>query len=127
MENVKQYNYQNPQDPVSFLPIEMSERIFEFFDISTLGKCCMVSSQWVQIANNENLWKRFCPPDTIDAKQWKMLFGVDVKKEPPIPRSIFKDLKTICPFSDEKKGRRDRSANINSWQNQWAALHNRDH
>lgn len=51
-------------DPIDFFPEEIALEIFSHIDtLSSLGRCCLVSKKWQQIANDISLWKAIHPPN----------------------------------------------------------------
>lgn len=46
-------------DPLSCFPLEVTIRIFSYFDLPILQKCCQVSKEWKKIAECDLFWKKY--------------------------------------------------------------------
>ena len=86
----------------SELPIEIAYEIFSFLDkCSDLESLCLVNKKWNLIASDERLWKSF-RPKLFGAKEWLECLEINVGEEPPLPKGIYKTLKSQCPFTENK-------------------------
>ena len=100
------FNNSHALDPLSVLPLEISNNIFSHLEnpIDLLNSR-LVSSQWHQVANDKHLWKAMhqkIPESAFGPKQWFELLGIDVGEAPPLPLNINEILKSRCPFSDDE-------------------------
>ena len=99
------------QDPFSSLPDELVLKIFSYFDLTTLGRICLVSKKWKQIACDETLWKKANVYDkAISNRKWAQWFGEEVVKDEDLeeewkslPWNIAGILESCCPIFPGKR------------------------
>jgi len=99
------------QDPFSSLPDELVLKIFSYFDLATLGRICLVSKKWKQIACDETLWKKANVYDkAISNRKWAQWFGEEVVKDEDLeeewkslPWNIAGILESCCPIFPGKR------------------------
>lgn len=99
------------QDPLERLPDELVLKIFSYLDFNTLGRICLVSKKWKQIASDETLWKKVEVYDkAVSNKKWAQWFGESVVKGEnleeewkSLPWNIAGILEGRCPVFPDKR------------------------
>jgi hypothetical protein len=90
------------ENGVKGVPDHITTQIFSLMDYKTLARCLLVNKMWQALASDEGLWKALHPEIAFGKKQWGHYFG-DIGEEPPLPKDIYKILKSPCPFWWGKK------------------------
>uniref|UniRef100_A0A171A7M2 F-box only protein 16-like protein isoform x3 n=1 Tax=Triatoma infestans TaxID=30076 RepID=A0A171A7M2_TRIIF len=58
-------------DILTFLPVEICERILCCLNLKEILNCSLVCRSWYNITNSCNLiWKRFCKQDEVIKNEW---------------------------------------------------------
>src|ERR1700722_9521391 len=64
------------------LPKELGLKIFSYLNLTTLGKTCLASKEWKELASQPLLWKEAIYQELAFGKdKWAEAFGKDVVKD----------------------------------------------
>jgi hypothetical protein len=78
-------------DPVTFLPNELSLKIFYYLDGSALRKCCQVHSNWHSLVNDISFWREIA----------KKFFMIESSKDKVEIKNLFLSLESKQLKSNE--------------------------
>jgi F-box and WD-40 domain protein 1/11 len=88
-------------DPVARLPTELAIHIFALLDALTLGKACLVASEWNNLIKSQHIWRESCMRETTGTyamgRPIAMNTGLGIPKNTPDKdwRRIYKARKEL--------------------------------